>query len=124
MNKNKILVLSLLTVFVIGMTLATVGAVDAKTVTMPTKYNKYCTKHVGKYKIQTYKWKAYAYQEVDVFLYKKGKMVKRSKYKSKVYYKQKGKKKSTKWSHGYCDSTYHKYQADKSLKLTKVKVKF
>ena len=124
MNKRKIVVLSVLTIFVIGMALASVGAVEAKTVTMPVKMNKYTTKHKGKYTIQTYKWKSYSYQEVDVFLDKNGKPVKNTKYKVKIHYKYKGKWRNSKWLKGNQDATYHKHLIYKSAKVDKVKVRY
>ena len=124
MNKQKLLVLSVLTIFVLGMALANVTAAEAKTLTLSTKMNKYCTKKVGKYKIQTYKWKAYSFQEVDVFVYKNGKMIKKNKYKSKIYYKLNGKSKSTKWYKGGQNSDYHTTKFPKSAKVSKVKVIF
>ena len=100
------------------------GCATAKTVTVKTKMNKYVTKKVGKYKIQTFKWKSYGYQELDVFVYKSnGDLVKKSKYSSKFHYKYKGKSGYTKWDHGWTDSTYHKYQFDKGVKVSNVKVR-
>ena len=124
MNKRKIVVLSVLTIFVIGMALASVGAVEAKTVTMPVKMNKYTTKHKGKYTIQTFKWKSYSSQEVDVFLNKNGKPVKNTKYKVKIHYKYKGKWRNSKWLKGNQAATYHKHHIYKSAKVDRVKVRF
>ncbi len=104
------------------MALASVGAAEAKTVNMPTKMNKYCTKKVGNYKIQTFKWKSYSYQEVDIYVYKKGNLVKKNKYKSKVYYKVGKKSKSTKWFKGSSSATYHKIMIPKNSKVSSVKV--
>ena len=102
----------------------TMTTASAKTVTLKTKQNKYVTKNVGKYKIQTFKWKAYRYQEVDIFVYKHGKMLYKNKFSSKFHYKYKGKTGYTKWSHGWVvDSTYHKYQFDKGVKVGNVKVR-
>ena len=107
------------------MLLASVGATHAKTVTMYPKLNKEQTKHVGKYKFQIGNWKAYSYQELDVWAYKNGKVLKFSKYKVKIYYKEKGKRKVTKWEKGILDiATYFKHHFSKKAKITKVKIKF
>ena len=121
MNKKRLVLFVVLAIFIVGMTL---GGVSAKKATLKTKNNKYVTKHNGKYKIQTFKWKSGTYQEIDVFVYKNGKMLNKNKYKSKYYYKQGGKWKSMPWRHGSVDCTYHKYHTDKKIKVGKVKVKF
>ena len=101
----------------------TMAFASAKTVTLKTKQNKYVTKKVGKYKIQTLKWKTPSYQEVDIFVYKHGKMLYKSKFYSKFHYKYKGKSGYTKWSHGWEDATYHKYIFDRGVKVGNVKVR-
>ena len=120
MDKNKVILIVVLAIFIVGMTMS---CATAKTVTINTKQNKYVTKKVGKYKIQTFKWKSGTYQEVDIFVYKNGKMLKYNKYSSKFHYKYKGKSGYTKWSHGWVDCTYHKYQMDKGVKVSTVKVR-
>ena len=120
MDKNRTILFVILVIFVVGMTMS---CTTAKTVTIKTKQNKYVTKKVGKYKIQTFKWKAGLYQEVDIFVYKNGNMLKKAKYSSQYYYKYKGKSGYTKWRHGGVDCTYHKYQIDKGVKVGNVKVR-
>lgn len=96
-----------------------------KVVSIPTKMSvsKYVTKKVGKYKIQTFKFK-HSFTTLCVFLYKNGKMKYSSQYLSKVHYKYNGKWYWTKWMRGNTDCTYHKYNIDNSVKVGKVKVKY
>ena len=120
-NKKKIILISILVIFIIGMT---AGCANAKTYTLKTKKDKYVTKKVGKYTIQTYRWKTPYYQEIDVFvMYKNGKLLKKNKYSSKYHYKYKGKSKYTPWRHGAVDCTYHKYQTGVNVKVGNVKVR-
>lgn len=126
MNKRKFLIATVISIFLCGMLLAGVGAAHAKTVTMPVKMDKTKVKHYGKYKIEVENWKADTYQELDVMISKNnGNYLKFSKYKVKIYYKEKGKNKSTKWKRGYKgESTYFKDLFSKKIKITKVKIKF
>ena len=125
MNKKKFLIASILTIFLCGMLLASVGAAHAKTVTMYPKLDKTKTKHVGKYKIEVDNWKSPSIQELDIFITKKGNLLKFSKYKVKVYYKEKGKNKVTRWHRGFAQyGTYYKNHFPPKAKITKVKIKF
>ena len=125
MNKKKFLIATILTIFLCGMLLASVGAAHAKTVTMYPKLNKEQTKHVGKYKIEVDNWKSPAIQELDVLITKKGNILKFSKYKVKIYYKENGKKKVTRWHRGFAQyGTYYKNNFSPNAKITKVKIKF
>ena len=125
MNKRKFLIATILSIFLCGKLLASVGAAHAKTVTMYPKMDKTKTKTVGKYKIQVLKWKTDEYQELDVMPYKKGKMLNLNKYKVKVYYKQNGKNKITKWERGTPgEATYYKSLFSKKAKINKVQIKF
>lgn len=47
-----------------------------------------------------------------------------NKFYTKLYYKEKGKNKVTKWSKGLKKYNYHLYTAGKNMKLIKVGVKF
>lgn len=125
MNKRKFLIASILSIFLCGMLLASVGAAHAKTITMYPKMDKIKSKHIGKYIFQVENWKAGPYQELDVFAYKNGNVLKFSKYKVKIYYKENGKNKITKWDHGDVgESTYFKASFKKKVKIKKVKIKF
>jgi hypothetical protein len=125
MNKRNFLIASILSIFLCGMLLASVGAAHAKTITMYPKMDKTKTKYVGKYKFQVENWKAGFYQELDVFAYKNRNVLKFSKYKVKIYYKENGKLKTTKWDHGYIgEATYFKASFKKRVKIKKVKIKF
>lgn len=96
-----------------------------KKVTLNSKYNKYVTKKVGKYKIQVYKWKGYRLGGLNIYLTKNGKYVKSSSFSTRAYYKMNGKWRWSSWSHassGY--ESYHHYPVDSDVKITKVQVKF
>lgn len=125
MNKRKFLIATILSIFLCGMLLASVGAAHAKTVTIKPKLDKTKTKHVGKYKIEVYNWKSPGIQELDVMISKNGNLLKFKKYKVKIYYKEKGKKKSTRWHRGFAQyGTYYKNNFSPKAKILKVKVKF
>lgn len=121
MNRKSLILFLVLAIFVVGMTM---GCATSKTVTLKTKKDKYVTKKKGKYTVETFKWKSGTYQELDIFVYKNGKMLNKNKFKSKYYYKYNGKWKSMPWRHGSVDCTYHKYHTDKSVKIGKVKVRY
>lgn len=96
-----------------------------KKVTLKSKYNKYVTKKVGKYKIQVYKWKGYMLGGLNIYLTKYGKYVKSSAFLTRAYFKMNGKWRWSRWSHassGY--TTYHHYAVSNGVKITKVQVKF
>lgn len=96
-----------------------------KKVTLNSKYNKYVTKKVGKYKIKVYKWKGYRLGGLNIYLTKNGKYVKSSSFSTRAYYKMNGKWRWSSWSHasrGY--ESYHHYPVDSDVKITKVQVKF
>ncbi|MBR4448269.1 hypothetical protein [Methanobrevibacter sp.] len=120
MDKQKVILFAVLIIFVVGMTMS---CATAKTVTIKPKKDKYAVKKKGKYKVEAMKWQAYTYQEVDIMAYKHGKMMKNTKYSSKVYYKENGKWKNTGWHKGGHSCTYHKYFMDKKHKIGKVKVR-
>lgn len=120
MDKKKIILFAVLIIFVVGMTM---GCATAKTFKVKPKKDKYVTKKSGKYKVQVLKWQAYTYQELDIMAYKHGKMLKNTKYKSKVYYKENGKSKRTPWVKGGQAATYQKLFFDKSHKINKVVVR-
>lgn len=96
-----------------------------KIVNIPTKMavSKYITRKVGKYKVQTFKFK-HSFTTLCVFLYKNGKMKYRGQYLSKVHYKYKGRWYWTSWKRGNTDCAYHKYIIDNNVKVGNVKVKF
>ena len=120
MNKKRIILFAVLVIFVVGMTMS---RATAKTFTLKPKKDKYVSKKSGKYTVEVLKWKAYTYQEVDIFAYKNGKMMKKNKYASKVYYKENGKLKKTPWFKGSQAAVYHKMHFSKSHKIQKVKVR-
>ena len=96
-----------------------------KKVTIKSKYNKYVTKKVGKYKVQVYKWKGYRLGGLNIYLFKNGKYVKRSAFVTRAYFKMNGRWRWSSWSHassGY--TTYHHYPVSNNVKITKVQVKF
>lgn len=120
MDKRKVILFAVLIIFVVGMTM---GCATAKTIKIKPKKDKFTVKKKGKYKVEAMKWKAYTYQEVDIIAYKHGKMMKNTKYSSKVYYKENGKWKNTGWHKGGNSCTYHKYFMDKKHIIGKVKVR-
>lgn len=96
-----------------------------KKVSITSKYNKYVTKKVGKYKIKVYKWKGYRLGGLRIYLTKNGKYVKSSKFVTRAYFKMNGKWRWASWSHasrGYV--LYHHYPVSSDVKITKVQVKF
>ena len=123
MDKRKILVLSVLAVFVVGMSLASVGAVDAKTITVKPKLDKYAVKKSGKYTVQAAKTKDSKKQTIVILVDKNGKRLKGNQFKTKLFFKYKGKSQSTKWLKGSKKVPGQAYTADKKIKLNKVKVK-
>ena len=120
MNRKKAILIAVLVIFIIGMTMSCAAA---KTFTITPKKDKFAVKKSGKYKVKAMKWQAFSYQEVDIIAYKHGKMMKNTKYSSKVYYKENGKWKNTGWHKGGYSSAYHKYFMDKTHKIGKVKVR-
>lgn len=120
MNRKRAILFAVLIIFVVGMTMS---CATAKTFTIKPKKDKYVVKKSGKYRVEVFNWKSGVYQEVDVFAYKNGKMMKKSKYASKVYYKEKGKSKRTPWFKGSQTAVYHKMYFSKSHKIQKVKVR-
>lgn len=122
MNYKKILILSILAIFCIGMAMSSVSA--AKVVKIPTKKDKYVTKHYGSYKIQTYKFKTGLYQQVCGFIYKRnGNMLDNRKYSMKVPYKRNGKWRCTGWVRGCISATYNNVKVDPSDKIGKIYIK-
>lgn len=122
MDKKKLLVLVILTVFCVGMCLGSVSA--TKTTSVPTKMNKYVNKHKWGYKLQSYKFKTGLYQQVCLFVYKKnGNMLKNSKYAMKVHYKRNGKWRYTHWVRSCISATYNNVKLEKSDKIGRVYVK-
>ncbi|WP_298523492.1 hypothetical protein [uncultured Methanobrevibacter sp.] len=96
-----------------------------KKVTLKSKYNKYVTKKVGKYKIQVYKWKGYMLGGLNIYLTKYGKYVKSSAFLTRAYFKMNGKWRWSSWSHASSGYTfYHHYAVSNGVKITKVQVKF
>ena len=96
-----------------------------KKVTLYSKYNRYVTKKVGKYKIQVYKWKGYRLGGLRIYVMKNGKYVKRNAFITRAYFKMNGKWRWSRWSHassGY--PFYHHYNVSTGVKITKVQVKF
>ena len=96
-----------------------------KKLTFNSKYDKYVTKKVGKYKIQVYKWKGYRLGGLRIYITKNGKYLKRTAFLTRAYFKMNGKWKWSNWSHasqGY--PHYHHYPVDSGVKITKVQVKF
>ena len=88
MNKNKLIILLVLLIAVVGLT---IGPASAKVIKVNVK-NKVTTKKVGKYVVATQKQKYDSKTYLVVVLVaKKNKELKGNKYKSKVYYKYKGK---------------------------------
>ena len=124
MNKKKFLIATILSIFLCGMLLASVGAAHAKTVTMKPKMEKTKIKHVGKYTIETTAWKYSGIPYVGVIVSKNDKMLKLKQYKVKVYYKYKGKKRTYTLRGDPEVSVYHKASFPKKAKILKVKVKF
>ena len=77
----------------------------------PKAYNKYYTKRKGSYKFEVYTWKSPSgLHELDVFVYKNGKMLSKSKYLSKYRVYADGYSYSFPYRHGGVNSVYHKYQ--------------
>lgn len=96
-----------------------------KKLTFNSKYNKYVTKKVGKYKIQVYKWKGYSLGGLRIYIIKNGKYLKRTSFSTRAYFKMNGKWRWSSWSHaseGF--PSYHHYDVSNSVKITKVQVKF
>lgn len=94
------------------------------TTSISTKLNRYVTKYKNGYKIQSHKFKAYLYQQVSIFIYKKGHMLNNKKYAIKVHYKRHGKWRWTHWVKGCISATYNNIKFDKSDVIGKVYVKF
>lgn len=96
-----------------------------KKLTFNSKYNKYVTKKVGKYKVQVYKWKGYRLGGLRIYLIKNGKYVKRTSFATRAYFKMNGKWKWSRWSHASSGFvSYHHYDVSNNVKITKVQVKF
>ena len=96
-----------------------------KKLTFTSKYDKYVTKKVGKYKIQVYKWKGYRLGGLRIYLIKNGKYVKRTAFSTRAYFKMNGKWQWSRWSHASEGFTsYHHYDVSSNVKITKVQVKF
>ena len=124
MDKRKIMVLSVLAIFVVGMSLASVAAVDATTVTMKAKLNKVLSKKSGKYTVSTYSLKNKKKTHVYVFLKKGKKIIKGDKYKTKVYAKVGANTGVSKWRKFKKTDKYHHYYFTPNETFTQVKVKF
>lgn len=128
MNKNKLIVLLVLLVAVVGLTMGSVSAKSTtkskyKVVKVKTKFNEKIIKKVGKYSVVTYKKK---YSDANVLLIAVGKKkaMKGNKFYTKVYYKTKGKSKVTKWNKGKKKYNYQYYLFNNKIKVNKVGVKF
>ena len=77
----------------------------------PKSYNKYYTKRKGSYKFEVYTWKSQSgLHELDIFVYKNGKMLSKSKYLSKYRVNADGYSYSFPYRHGKVNGAYHKYQ--------------
>ncbi|MBQ2652946.1 MAG: hypothetical protein IJF83_05275 [Methanobrevibacter sp.] len=95
-----------------------------KTITFYSKNNRHVTKHVGKYKIQVYKWTGYRLGGLRIYVTQNGKYVKRNAFITRAYYKVNGKWRWSRWSHassGY--PNYHHYGVSSDVKISKVQVK-
>lgn len=96
-----------------------------KKLTFNSKYNKYVTKKVGKYKVQVYKWKGYRLGGLRIYLIKNSKYVKRTSFATRAYFKMDGRWKWSPWSHASSGfPSYHHYDVSSNVKITKVQVKF
>jgi hypothetical protein len=138
MKKNKLIVLLVLLIAVVGLTM---GSVTAKTTTKTKKITakpllkKWTYKKSGKYVLATKKEKYDSKNHVVVIMVgkknkanKKYSAFKGGKYKSKLYFKLNGKKYSTKWAKGDLKKPnnydYQAYLITKKAKVSKVVVKF
>ena len=102
------------------MSLSAVSATKYKKTTVKVKFDKKTTKSVGNYKAYTLKER---YNDIDIIYaaVAKGKtFIKGNKYYTKVYYKQKGKTKTSKWAKGTSKYDYQYYAVPKTIKVTKV----
>ena len=128
MNKNKIIVTLVLLIAVVGLTMGSVAAGSTtktkyKKTVVKTKFDKTIVKKVGKYKVATYK-KRYSNYDILTIAVGKYKAMKGNKFYTKLYYKEKGKNKVTKWNKGSKKYNYQFYVAGKNIKMIKVGVKF
>jgi hypothetical protein len=127
---NKVIVLLVLLIAVIGLS---IGSVTAKTTTKTkyktvklqlTKFDKDTQKRVGKYIITATKSKYSTDQWVYLSLEKgKNKYVKANKYYSRVYYKLNGKTHATKWIKKSSKNTTQSHKLNKNAKVIRVEVK-
>lgn len=128
MNKNKLVVLFVLLIAVVGLSMGAVAAKSTsktkyKIVKLQPKFNKDTQKTVGKYKVITTKVKFSTDQWVYTQISKGNKYIKANKYFSKIYYKLQGKSHTTKWLKNSSKEIYHGYSLPKDAKVSKVAVK-
>lgn len=129
MNKNKLIVLLVLLIAVVGLSMGAVVAKSTsktkyKIVKLKPKFNKDTQKTVGKYKVTTTKVKYSADQWVYTQISKgNNKFIKANKYFSRIYYKLDGKSYSTKWSKKSGKETSQGYSLPINAEVNKVAVK-
>lgn len=133
MNKNKLIVLVVLLIAVVGLTM---GAVSAGSTTSKSKYkivkvgvkSKVTSKKAGKYNIAAQKLKYNKKNYIVVVAFGKKKAYKANKYESRIYFKLNNKKYYTKWSKGDGTKqkklTYQYYLVPKKIKVKKVAVRY
>lgn len=102
MNKNKLIVLLVLLIAVVGLSMGSVTAKSTtkskyKIVKLKPKFNIDTEKTVGKYKVTVTKVKYSADQWVYTQISKGNKYIKANKYSSKIHYTLDGKSHVTKW---------------------------
>ena len=127
MNKNKLIVLLVLLIAVVGLSMSSATAKTTsktKIVKVQPTFNKDTIKRSGKYIITSTKVKYSTDQWVYLSLEKgKNKYVKANKYSSKVYYKLNGKSYKTKWVKKSSKDLSQSHKLPLNAKVSKVEVK-
>ena len=135
MNKNKLIVLLVLLVAVIGLTMGSVAAGSTtktkyKKIVVKTKLNKEVSKKEGKYKVTIFNGKIYSGTKkvtnngLEVKVKKRNKAINGKNFSLKIYYKEKGKSLVTKWDKGHIQKDTQYVIAPNNIKIKKVAVRF